>query len=395
MLRMKYVWTSLLVVMFAAMASSMAFADAWTQVDYNELLTPTSGPVATDYAEPAFSDVDADHPFWGYIEELAAAATEAISTGVVGGYGDGSYQPTWKVNRAAMAVFVARAAGYTDEVADQSFKDVPDTYWAFTEIGQCVLNGVVNGYVDYFPDDPDFPDAYLPSVVVSRAQMAVFVTRSAGLTPAAYTAGFEDVEADHWAAEYIQACVDANIVAGYPDNFYRPDRLVNRGEMAVFIWRSLVDDVVLNGAEAPSAAFGTTDAAFDPGANDTAAMFLADSAGPTIAAQAELAEGVFAYVVLDSHKIAGGTIAFEVTHTVINDNGTPDDEEDDFEEVIVDGGDTVAVTAGDYDDEIDAGGLPYLIATYEIITGLAAEDYTVSVELAGGAVLELGSFTIE
>jgi hypothetical protein len=378
---MKYVWTPLLVVMVAAMASSMAFAQ-WVQVDYDEPLSPTSGPVATDYSEAAFGDVDTDHPFWGYIEELAAAATEAVSDGIVGGYGDGSYQPTWDVNRAAMAIFIARAAGYTDEVAGQTFKDVPEGFWAFTEIGQCVLNGVVSGYADYFPDDPDFTDAYLPTNAVTRAMMTVFVVRSAGLATAAYTAGFVDVDDTYWAAAYIQGCVDANIAAGYPDNFFRPDRKVNRGEMAVFVWRGLVDDVVLGSG-------ATDDVALDPGANDTAAMFLADATAPTDAAAVDMAEGVFAYVALDSHMIAGGTITFEVTH--VDDNGTPDDEEDDF--VVVDGGDTVPVTAGDYDDEIDAGGLPNLIASYEVVTGLAAGDYTVSVELAGGAVLELGTFT--
>lgn len=370
MLRMKYVWTSLLVVMFAAMASSMAFADLWMQVDYDEPLTPTSGPVATISSEPTFTDVDPDHPFWGYIEELAAAATEAISNGIVGGYGDGSYQPNWAVNRAAMAVFIARAVGITAAAEEDVFPDVPAGYWAAGDILALVDAGIVGGYPD---------GLYRPTVPVTRAQMAVFVVNARGETSAPYTSDFVDVDADYWAAGYIQTCVDNFIVAGYPDGFFRPDKRCDRGEMAVFIWRALVDDVVLNGADAPSAGYGTTDAAFDPGGPDTAVLVLPDAIGATTAANAELGEGVFAYVVLDAHKVATGSATFVVEGAT---------------EGIV-GSDSVDTTAGDYDDEIDAGYPPYLAASYEIPSGLAPDDYTVTVTLPGGGVLELGTFTIE
>jgi hypothetical protein len=88
MLRMKYVWTLLMVVVFAAMASTMACAQ-WIQVDYDEPLTWTDGPEATGLSTATFSDVDTGHPFWGYIEECSVAAS-AASDFVVAGFGDGS-----------------------------------------------------------------------------------------------------------------------------------------------------------------------------------------------------------------------------------------------------------------------------------------------------------------
>jgi len=364
MLRMKYVWTLLMVVIFAAMASSMAFAQ-WIQVDYDEPLTWTDGPMATGDSTATFYDVDTDHPFWGYIEECAAGAS-AASNFVVQGYPDDSYQPTWPVNRAQMAVFVARAAGLTDDPPETpSFTDVNDAYWAYAEIEACVTNGIVNGYPD---------GLYRPNNQVTRDQMCKYMVNAQGGSTAAYTADrFPDVDSDNVFADYIEAAVLAEIVGGYPDGLYRPTRIVNRGEMSVFVWRALVSDVVLNDP------VGATDAALAPSGGAGTAELLAPAAvSITDAAEADLAEGVFVYVVLDAHKVASGNVTFEVVDS--SDN--------------VDGTDNVAVTAGAYDAAIDAGNLPYLVATYEIPSGLDADDYTVTVELPNGAVLDAGGFTV-
>jgi hypothetical protein len=53
--------------------------------------------------------------------------------------------------------------------APELFLDVPAGYWAGTAVKACLDHGVVNGY-----------DAthYQPTWIVSRDQMAVFVTRA-------------------------------------------------------------------------------------------------------------------------------------------------------------------------------------------------------------------------
>jgi len=114
-------------------------------------------------AEATFGDVPTD--FWAYseIETLADA-------GVVSGYGGGTYQPSWVVTRAQMAVFVINATGWAapDPTADL-FLDVPVGYWADNEIGSCVDNGVVSGYEDNY---------YRPTWTLTRDQMAVFMYRA-------------------------------------------------------------------------------------------------------------------------------------------------------------------------------------------------------------------------
>ncbi|MDH4179404.1 MAG: S-layer homology domain-containing protein, partial [Armatimonadota bacterium] len=245
MLRMKYLVTLTLVALL--MASSAAFAGPWIQMEYDIDLAPTSVPMATDFTEPAFGDVDGDFWAWGEIEECAAAHTES-SDFIVQGYGSGTYEPALVVTRGMMAVFIARAAGFTDDVSAVSFQDVPDSYWAYEEIEQCVLNAVVYGYADYFGEGMD---AYLPSKVVDRGQMAVYIFRAAGLSTSAYGGTFEDVDEEFWAALEIEACAEFNIVQGYGAGIgYLPGNLVTRAQMAVFIWRGLVrgdGDVVLGG----------------------------------------------------------------------------------------------------------------------------------------------------
>jgi hypothetical protein len=129
---------------------------------------------------PTFPDVDTEHWALDYVEH-------AVDQNVVGGYQDGTYHPECEVTRDQMAVYIARAlvapsgeAGLADYVPSdpRDFPDVPDTgygddgtepFWAYMHIEYCVENGVVSGYDD---------GLYRPHSIVTRDQMAVYVTRA-------------------------------------------------------------------------------------------------------------------------------------------------------------------------------------------------------------------------
>ena len=96
---------------------------------------------------------------------------------------------------------------------------------------------------------PDNDRWYHPNYPVSRAQMAVFVSRSictptgeAGMVDyiSPETPTFPDVATIYWAYKYIEYAAEHNIVGGYPEGLYRPNEPVNRGQMAVFVARALV-----------------------------------------------------------------------------------------------------------------------------------------------------------
>jgi uncharacterized repeat protein (TIGR02543 family) len=126
--------------------------------------------VPTGPEEPTFPDVPPDH--WAYSSVEYTAANN-----VVEGYPSGTYQPAWQVNRAQMAVFIARSivtptgeAGLEPYEAPEvpTFNDVPTNYWSYKHVEYLVENGTVVGYPD---------GLYRPSKTVTRDQMAVYLGR--------------------------------------------------------------------------------------------------------------------------------------------------------------------------------------------------------------------------
>jgi hypothetical protein len=134
------------------------------------IATPTGEMSLDDYVPPttpSFSDVPTDFWCYKYIEY-------AVENDIVGGYGDGTYQPQVTIDRGQMAVFIARAMAGDDEsvpdpVGDPSFPDVPADFWSYRHIEYIADQEVAGGYFDglYHPENP-----------VDRAQMAVFICRA-------------------------------------------------------------------------------------------------------------------------------------------------------------------------------------------------------------------------
>ena len=117
-----------------------------------------------------------------------------------------------------------------------TFPDVPCDHWAHDSVEACVGSDIVNGYPN---------GNYYPLISISRAQMAVYVSRAiAGgdeyVPTGPAEATFPDVGTDSWAYKYIEYAHANSIVFGYPNGRYRPERDVDRGQMAIFIARSIV-----------------------------------------------------------------------------------------------------------------------------------------------------------
>jgi hypothetical protein len=117
-----------------------------------------------------FSDMPISDPFFKYVEYC-------YSRGIVQGYGDGLYHPEYAIDRAQLAVYIARAIGGSKLLTPRNtarYPDVPTSHWAFNEIeclsGSMNASGgvVVGGYGD---------NTYHPSEIVLRDGMAVFIAR--------------------------------------------------------------------------------------------------------------------------------------------------------------------------------------------------------------------------
>ncbi len=188
---------------------------------------------ATSYR---FSDVPPDYWAFQYVEACADAS-------IVGGYGDGTYRPSQAVTRDQMAVYISRAlmggdANVPAGPATATFPDVPTDYWAFKYVECAAANHIVGGYGD---------GTYRPSQAVTRDQMAVFVARAivdptgddglASYTPPS-TPTFSDVPDTHWAYKYVEYIAAQGVSNGYDDGTYRPDVVVTRDQMAVYVGRA-------------------------------------------------------------------------------------------------------------------------------------------------------------
>jgi hypothetical protein len=394
------------------------FEDNYIMNDGSGFMTQDIALADTSVQNPSFSDIDGDFWAWGEIQECANAAS-ASSGAIVHGYGDGSYQPLFEVTRAMMAVFLANAMGLTDDPPVDidgnpvpTFPvDVPPTYWSYTQIEQCVLNGVVKGYGDFY--GPGIP-AYLPGNTVNRDQMAVFLIRAAAIPTDMYLGGFSDIVDEDsdgwWARDEIQAASDAHIALGYlagdGSTEFKPSRPVLRDQMAVFIWRALV----MNGncigdptrADANVVIAGpavTTFAEVDPGVENLAELFMpTDVAGLsylgwTVPVNDDgdpiIIGGSIVYVGLDAVHVASGDIVFTVSHVE-----TIDDED---VTVVDDTSNALTIDSDAARADVNTSGTPYLIASYMVPTiaaGTDDVDYTVTVTLPNGAELEVGTFTV-
>lgn len=173
-----------------------------------------------------FSD-DNGNPHEGFIEAIAAIeVTRGCST-------DGTlYCPDDPVTRAQMASFLARAFELDPSAIDWFSDDDGSTH-------EPNINKVAEAGITLGIDD----DAYGPSELVTRAQMASFLARALDL-PASVTDWFHDDDGSSHEAN-INAVAEAGITLGCDkEGHYCPDALVERDQMASFIGRALGLDPV-------------------------------------------------------------------------------------------------------------------------------------------------------
>jgi hypothetical protein len=125
----------------------------------------------------------------------------------------------------------------TTSLTPWTFKDVPDSYWAWNYIERLYDAGITSGC----GTNPFL--IYCPTTTVTRDQMAVFLLR--GIHGSSYTpppvglsTGYADVPTTHWAAPWIKQFAAEGITSGCGSSNYCPSTPVTRDQMAVFLLRS-------------------------------------------------------------------------------------------------------------------------------------------------------------
>jgi hypothetical protein len=186
----------------------------------------------TQAQTPLFSDVPSGYWAEEYILSIYNARITA-------GYGDGTYGPEDLVTREQMATFITRALyqvpveGYCGTVSP--FPDVAFDHWSCKSIKKLYELGITTGYGD---------GRFGPEDLVTREQMAAFLTRTMNQVPADGYCGtanpFPDVGFDRWSCKYVKKLAELGITSGYGDGRFGPGDYVTRAQMAAFLSRAFL-----------------------------------------------------------------------------------------------------------------------------------------------------------
>jgi Metallo-peptidase family M12/S-layer homology domain len=194
----------------------------------DEQLMPHINSVSCLTEASTFLDVPPSHPFFDFVEILAA-------NGVTGGCAPSYYCPDNPVTRAQMAVFLLKAkfgAAHVPPAATGTvFGDVPATAFGAAWIEELANLGVTSGCGG---------GNYCPNQTVTRRQMSTFLLKtkfgSAHVPPAA-TGVFADVPMGDAFVAWIEELYSDEITGGCLTNplRYCPNAPNTRGQMAVFL----------------------------------------------------------------------------------------------------------------------------------------------------------------
>jgi len=164
----------------------------------------------------------------------------------INGFKDGTFKPESNVTRAEIVAMIARNLGYKDsqKVSSSPFPDVPTSNWAAGAIAFVKAQGLMKG--DNFGN-------FNPNAFITRAEVVAIVARYQKLP---LPSNIESAEAftdiiGHWAMREIAAVKTVNIVNGYDDGTFRPNRNLSRAETVKVINR-MFNRGPLSGVTAPS-----------------------------------------------------------------------------------------------------------------------------------------------
>ena len=105
------------------------------------------------------------------------------------------------------------------------FTDVPSDFWAANSISTVTKANLMKGYSD---------GTFRPNQPMTREEVAALFNNITDDGTAAFLSSkFKDITSDRWSALAIESVARKNIISGYGDNTYKPEKYMSRQEFAV------------------------------------------------------------------------------------------------------------------------------------------------------------------
>ncbi len=152
------------------------------------------------------------------------------------GYPDETFRSENYITRAEVSSSVARALGlkwqeYLFDVFSYSFPDVTDSFWGFGHVEALFNEKLIIGYPD---------GTFGPNRSITRAEAAQIFFRLLNLQPKySDTPTFSDMDSSHWAYGAVEAIAEREIILGYPDGTFKPDKPITRAEFVTIACKTL------------------------------------------------------------------------------------------------------------------------------------------------------------
>lgn len=164
----------------------------------------------------------------------AESIREAAALGIVKGYADGTFHPGAQVTRAEFTVMLIRMLKPATPAGSSTLPAFTDSHqigaWARDDIATASALGWVKGNAD---------GGFRPNASITRAEMAVMVSRALALTSATSNVSFTDAATiPTWAKEAAAHMQQAGWMNGRTNGDFDPSAVTTRAEAAQVLMRA-------------------------------------------------------------------------------------------------------------------------------------------------------------
>jgi len=162
-----------------------------------------------------------------------AGIKQAVSSGIVSGYPDGTFKPNATVTRSEFAVMLMNALKPQGEGAALTFADTAKIgAWAQKAVAQAVQAGIIKGYED---------GSFRPDAEITRPEMAAMIANALGQSTEENTpTGFaDDKDIPAWAKGAVAAMKKLGIIEGKGTNEFAPGDQTTRAEAVTVLLKML------------------------------------------------------------------------------------------------------------------------------------------------------------